>query len=121
VTTTRRLSNGQDVIFAFFENKQAALNWYYSPMHKGVMKLLGENADSKEPPMKDVPDGVPVMAIASITFGGKPAIEGSPIPFSQISIELYTPLSGGLNFGGGFSPDEFRAARHAPATQPANR
>jgi hypothetical protein len=118
VVTAPQTSHGQAVIFAFFQDKQAAAKWYYSPMHQELMKMIGAPHEAGHEPMKDVPDGVPVMALASITMGGKPPVEGSPIAFTQISIELYTPLSGGLNFGGGFSPEAFRALRKVgPGTE----
>jgi len=121
VVTAGRMSNGQAAIFAFFENKQAAMKWYYSPVHERAMQLAGMELPPDHKPMAHVPDGVPVMAVASITMGGKPVADGSQIPFSQISIELYSPVAGGLNINGGFSPDAFRAAMEAPATQPAGR
>lgn len=119
VVTSGKLSTGQQAIFAFFENKEAALRWYYSPMHLQIMKMVGTEPDGNAKPMADLPDDVPIMAVASITMGGAGAIEGSPVPISQISIELYAPLSGGLNINGGFSPDAFRAGIKAPATHPA--
>src|SRR5262245_56577299 len=113
-----QMSSGKAVIFAFFENKKAAMKWYYSPTHQKAMDLLNPDRDRKHVPMRGVPDDVPVMAVAAITFGGKPAAGRLKLPVSQISIELYTPLSGGLNVGGGFSPDAFRALRRAPRGKP---
>ena len=57
--------------------------------------------------MADVPDdGKPIMAIASVVLArpqdGLPQ-KGLP-PVSQIAIELYTPLPGGLALGGRFAP-----------------
>ncbi|MGH7180072.1 MAG: hypothetical protein ACREJC_22025 [Tepidisphaeraceae bacterium] len=115
-----RVNDGKTAaIFAFFENKKAALSWYYSPMHQQVVRMIDKDNDRSPKPMEEVPDDVPVMAVASITIGGKPAVEGSPIPFSQIAIELYTPLTGGLELGGGFSPDSFRARHASPTTKPS--
>lgn len=37
---TAQTSSGKNVIFAWFENKKAALNWYYSDMHKQVMSII---------------------------------------------------------------------------------
>src|SRR5215471_6937399 len=35
---TARTSSGKMVIFAWFENKKAVLNWYYSDMHQALVK-----------------------------------------------------------------------------------
>jgi hypothetical protein len=114
-----RMTSGKAVIFAFFENKKAAMKWYFSPTHRQLIESLGGDYDGKRRPMKGVPDDVPVMAVASITFGGKPASEKLKMPFSQIAIELYAPLTGGLSIGGGFAPDAFRALSPKPAAKAA--
>lgn len=106
-------SSGKQVIFAFFQDKAAAMAWYDSPVHTKFRRMMPLPANDREP-MENVPDGVPVMAVASISFKGEPAMKDSPIPFSQIAIELYTPLTGGININGGFSPDEFRALVKEP-------
>jgi hypothetical protein len=60
------------------------------------------------------------VTVASISFKGKPAIKDSPIPFSQISIEMYTPLSGGISVGGSFAPEAFlKLVGKKPAADPA--
>jgi hypothetical protein len=105
--------SGKRVIFAFFENKKAAENWYYSPVHQSLMDLIAPDRNKKHKPMAALADNVPVMALASISFQGKPAYEKSKIPFSQIAIELYTPLSGGLNVGGSFAPEKFLELKRA--------
>jgi hypothetical protein len=110
---TAGTGSGKNVIFAFFKDKQAALAWYHSPTHTRFRKMMPVTNEGHVP-MAHVPDGVPVMALASISFQGEPALKDSPIPFSEISIELYTPLTGGLNVGGGFSPDSFRALVKEP-------
>jgi hypothetical protein len=45
------------------------------------------------------------MAVASVTVNEKPT-QQNPRPFSQIAIELYQPLGGGLSIGGRFAPDK---------------
>jgi len=52
-------------------------------------------------------DGSPVMAIASLTMAGAPTAE-QPFPVSQIAIELYKPLPGGLAAGGRFAPSTMK-------------
>ena len=59
-------------------------------------------------PDGDVPDdGEPVMTIASMTLEGAPG-DSTTIPVSQIAIELYRPLPGGLAPGGRFAPSAMK-------------
>jgi hypothetical protein len=101
-----RTGSGKQVIFAWFEDKKAALNWYYSETHQAAMKqFFPQSQGSKRTPMKDVADDSgPVMAIASITMADKAPGDITTLPISQIAIELYTPLPGGLALGGRFAP-----------------
>lgn len=103
-----RSASGKSVIFAWFEDKAAAKRWYYSDMHRGVMEAFANMAPEAAEPMADIPDDVPILCIATVTPAGKdrPGIDGAP--FSQISIELYTTLPGGIAFGGAFSPDTLK-------------
>ncbi len=117
---TARTGSGKAVIFAFFENKKAAMKWFYSPTHREVMETLGARYEGKRTPMKGVPDDVPVMALASLT-PGKPPSGDVKLPVSQIAIELYTPLTGGLSIGGGFAPDAFRALAPKPTAKAAEQ
>lgn len=118
---TAQLSGGQNAIFAFFENKQAAMNWYNHPMHVGLRGMFPAEAGVQDHvPMAHLPDGVPVLAVASIGFNGPPAFEGSQIPFSSISIELYVPVNGGLRIVDGLAPEKFAElmASRLPADPP---
>ncbi|MGP1309954.1 MAG: antibiotic biosynthesis monooxygenase [Phycisphaerales bacterium] len=103
-----RTSGGKNVIFTWFEDKAAAKRWYYSDMHRGVMEGFANMAPEAMNPMEDVPDNVPILCIASVT----PATQDKPgpggAPFSQIAIELYTTLPGGIALGGSFSPDTLK-------------
>lgn len=100
--------SGKQVIFAWFENKQAVLNWYHSDMHQDVMSRFFPNRAPREA-LADIPENSgPIMAIASITFTDKPQLEATPLPISQIAIELYSPVSGGLFLGGKFAPDSLK-------------
>ena len=103
-----RTSSGKNVIFAWFENKAAAKRWYYSDMHRGVMERFMTMAPEAMEPMADIPDDVPILCIASVTPATKenPGPEGSP--FSQIAIEMYTTLPGGISLGGSFSPTSLK-------------
>jgi hypothetical protein len=97
--------SGKQVIFAWFENKKAALNWYYSEGHQKLMKTFASGAIPGRTPMVHVPDdGNPILAIASITLSQQPQVSGVQMPVSQIAIELYAPLPGGLAAGGRFAP-----------------
>jgi len=97
--------SGKQVIFAWFENKKAALNWYYSEGHQKLIKTLASGGSPGRTPMVDVPDdGSPILAIASITLSKQPQVSGVQLPVSQIAIELYAPLPGGLAAGGRFAP-----------------
>ncbi|MEC9372452.1 MAG: hypothetical protein VYC34_01350, partial [Planctomycetota bacterium] len=97
--------SGKNVIFAWFKDKESCLNWYYHPMHRGAMKTFFPDSEDAGQPLEDVPHDVgPIMAIASITFDQKANFEQTDLPISQIAIELYTPLKGGISLGGTFAP-----------------
>ena len=97
--------SGKQVIFAWFENKKAALTWSYSPGHQNLMKTLASGGTPGRTPMAEVPDdGNPILAIASLTLSKQPQVSGVQLPVSQIAIELYAPLPGGLAAGGRFAP-----------------
>jgi hypothetical protein len=101
---TARTGSGKQVIFAWFENKKALLDWYYSPVHRQLMSQFFPSAPQRTP-LPDVPDnGQPILAIASLTMADKPASDVTSLPVSQIAIELYQPLPGGIALGGRFSP-----------------
>jgi hypothetical protein len=105
---TAQTASGKSVIFAWFEDKKAVLNWYYSDTHQAVMKRFFPGAKRNHKPLADVPDDSgPILAVASITLTAKPSKE-NPLPFRQIAIELYRPLGGGLAVGGRFAPDKMK-------------
>ena len=101
-----QMMSGKQVIFAWFENKQALLGWYYSAGHQAMMLQFTGYKPGTRKPMADVPDdGRPILAIASVTLTGPPptgAADLAHVP--QIAIELYAPLPGGLATGGRFAP-----------------
>jgi hypothetical protein len=99
-----RTASGKQVIFAWFQNKKALLEWYYSPVHQQLMAQFFPTAPTRTP-MPDVPDdGQPILAIASLTTADQPAGGITSLPVSQIAIELYQPLPGGVALGGRFAP-----------------
>jgi hypothetical protein len=64
-------------------------------MHLQVMKLGGPLPPDHPAPLAGVPaDSGPILAIASLTLSKDPAARNSPLPVSQIAIELYQPLAG---------------------------
>jgi len=104
-----QMMSGKQVIFAWFENKQAVLNWYYSDAHQALMMQFGSRRRPAGP-LADVPDdGHPVLAIASVTLSGPPPTTAADLKsVPQIAIELYAPLPGGLAVGGRFAPSTVR-------------
>lgn len=95
---------GKNVIIAWFKDAESTRAWYRHPVHQRMMGQAGAKADAKQP-LEHVPDGIPVMVVAAITFAERPMIEGVPLPISQISIELYTPLPGGAAINGRLAPE----------------
>ena len=106
VDAARGTMNGKMVIFAWFENKKAALAWYYSDAHQALMRQFSGNHRRASGPMPDVPDdGRPILAIASLTMPSVPPAGGDlRAAVTQIAIELYAPLPGGIAAGGRFAP-----------------
>ena len=106
VDAARGTMNGKMVIFAWFENKKAVLTWYYSAGHQALMTQFSGSARRPGGPMADVPDdGGPILAIASLTMPNPAAGASDPrAAITQIAIELYAPLPGGLAAGGRFAP-----------------
>jgi len=105
---TAKTASGKSVIFAWFEDKKAAVAWYKSEVHQQVMRRFLPDARSGRKPLADVPDDSgPIMAVASVTLNDKPT-KDNPSPFKQIAIELYQPLGGGLNIGGRFAPEKMK-------------
>lgn len=101
---TARTSSGKEVIFAWFENKAAALRWYYSDMHLEVQNRFFPDRPPHTP-LAHVPDDTgPILAIASLTLAESAQFGLTSLPVSQIRIELYTPLPGGFFLGGRFAP-----------------
>ena len=100
-----QMMSGKQVIFAWFEDKKAVLNWYYSDTHTALMMQFGARTRPSGP-LADVPDdGRPILAIASVTLNGPPPASAADLKsVPQIAIELYAPLPGGLAVGGRFAP-----------------
>lgn len=99
-----QMAGGKLIVMAWFKDKAAVLRWHQHPMHQRFLAL--SPAPSTEPLAK-VPADVPVMVIASITMSRESKIPNSPMPIASISIELYTPLSGGAYINERLSPEAF--------------
>lgn len=103
-----QFQSGKLSIFAWFENKAAALRWYNHPIHRGASGAFfpnGTGTGDDFVPMAHITDeDSPIMVIATLT-PNREAQAGGP-PLSQISIELYQPLQGGLAVGGRLTPRE---------------
>lgn len=98
-------SSGKLAIFGWFEDKDAALRWHSSPVHKQISQRFAGGRVMNNVPMEHVRDGVPLMVIASVVIG---PVEGG-MPRMTFGIEVYEPMPGGFSFqGGAFSPPEFQ-------------
>ena len=53
---TAQTASGKAVIFAWFEDKKAALKWYNSDTHQEIMKRFLPDYKSGRKPLADVPD-----------------------------------------------------------------
>ena len=103
-----RTGSGKQVIFAWFENKKAVLAWYYSDTHRMAQKMFAPGSPERTPLAGIADDDQPVLAIASLTPSTAPPSAAMPMPVSQIAIELYRPLPGGLAAGGRFAPSTLK-------------
>jgi len=111
-------ASGKQAIFAWFDDRAAVVRFYESRTHREAMDRFFPDRPPHRP-LAEIPDGTgPILAIASITPQATPNPELGGIPVSQISVELLTPLPGGLDFGGTFAPAGAKA-RKPPAAAPA--
>jgi hypothetical protein len=102
-------SVGTNTIIAWFENKAAVETWYYSATHTQFMRMIGTDPSTKKPMAHIKDEDIPVMVMASITFGSaEDQVIPGPIPASQISIELYTPLDAGASVNGRLMPESIQ-------------
>ncbi len=118
---TARTPGGKQAIFAWFENKQAAVGWFYSDAHQELMRRFTPGASTGRKPLADVPDNSgPILAIASLTYAAQPQMAGVQLPVSQIAIELYAPLPGGVAVGGRFAPSAVKVPGLLEMGRPSN-
>jgi hypothetical protein len=103
--------SGKQVIFAWFENKQAVMNWYNSDVHRKLMNGFSSGPRRPDGPMAGIKDDSgPILAIASLTLDRAALQNGGDMKAAttQIAIELYAPLPGGLAAGGRFAPSSVK-------------
>jgi len=102
--------SGKQVIFAWFENKQAVLNWYNSDVHRQLMNGFSGGGRRPDGPLAGITDDSgPILAIASVTLDmAAMKSVGLKAATRQIAIELYAPLPGGIAAGGRFAPSAMR-------------
>ena len=117
---TARTASGKMVIFAWFEDKKAVMRWYNSEMHQQLVKMSGPPDPTHVPLAGIAEDSGPILAVASLTLSNQPP-KGSPLPVSQIAIELYQPLPGGLFVGGRFAPSSVKVPGLRDFTPPASK
>ena len=114
--------SGKQVIFAWFENKQAVLNWYNSDVHRRLMNGFSSGGRRPDGPLAGVADDSgPILCIASLTID-RAAMQSGDLKAAttQIAIELYAPLPGGLAAGGRFAPSSVKVPGllEVPSTKP---
>ena len=104
---TGQTSSGKRVIFAWFENKKALVDWYHGDAHQKAMKSVFPDLKVDRQPLPDLPeDSGPILTIVSVKFADAPRPEvGTAMPVASIGIELYGPLPGGVAVGGRFAPE----------------
>jgi hypothetical protein len=116
---TARTATGKQVIFAWFENKKAVLTWYYSDTHVALMQQLSGGGARPGGPLAGVADEGPVLAVASLTPSAGAQPGDLRAGFSQIAIELYQPLPGGIAAGGRFGPASMKVPGLMDVPMPA--
>ncbi len=99
-----RFQSGKMAIVAWFENKEAVLAWYNSPIHRRMAGSMTGGAQPGEALAHVTDEETPIMVIASMTPATDPAATS---PFSQLAIELYAPLPGGAYVNSRLAPDSF--------------
>jgi len=98
--------SGKRVIFSWFEDKKSVINWYYSEPHQQMMDAFFNETSANFKPLEHVPDDAgPLLVIASLTMAEGEKLKESTMPISQIAIEIYEPVTGGLFLGGRFAPE----------------
>jgi hypothetical protein len=86
------------------------------------MRMLAPEAKSGRAPLSTIPDNQgPILTIASLTYADTAQVSAVKMPISQIAIELYAPLPGGLAVGGRFAPGSVKVPELLEGTVDAAR
>ena len=103
-----RTNDGTNVVFAWFESKQALVTWYKSDFHQAAMKTAMPNQTFNREPVPDIPENTgPILALVTLKLADAP-VPGLTIPIQTIGIELYTPLPDGVAVGARFAPQSVK-------------
>jgi hypothetical protein len=103
-----RWSSGRQSIAAWFKDKSSAQRWYVNQAHQRVLREHFEADDVRGKGLEHVPDGSgPIFVIATLTPSRTKSLANIDVSLSQISIELFAPLPGGMELGGRLSPAGF--------------
>ena len=106
---TARTASGKRVVFAWFENKKAIVDWYYGDVHQQAMKTVFPGLPVDRRPLPDLADDSgPILAIVSVTFVDPPRPDAATMPIASLAIELYGPLPGGVAVGARFAPEALK-------------
>jgi quinol monooxygenase YgiN len=104
-----RTASGKQVVFAWFEDKRALMNWYSSDIHLRAMHAVFPGHQAGGTTLKDLPDDAgPILSVASVTLVDPAESAPNARPFKQIAIEHYVPLAGGIAVGGRFAPSALK-------------
>lgn len=105
-----RAHDGTELIFAWFENRDAVLRWFEHPYHRKLLRDAGRPEDNVA--AQHFGDDVgPILVLASVAYPAeRGAINASMFddPVSgrpnRFSIEYYVPLAGGAYMVEPFAP-----------------
>jgi heme-degrading monooxygenase HmoA len=100
--------SGRHSILAWFEDKEALANWYYSDFHKNLQRTYYPE-EIPGPLLANVPyRGGPIIAIASFGLDEKMDPAAPMLAIRDITVDLFSPLSADTLLGtkvNGESPD----------------
>lgn len=100
-------SDGVKIYFSWFKNKEAALTWYNHRFHLSAMALVAQSFPGQtiHKPLRHVKDtDAPILVVTTMKHKDRAKTKPGEFPFVQLSMELYTPLPGGMTLGGRFAP-----------------
>lgn len=91
--------NGKRAVFATFKDRDAVIAWYRNAAHQDLVAKVSFYRDHVHTPAAGVAeDAGPILVIATMT----PVAPGDGVPAGTVllSVELFSPLPGGVRFGG---------------------